>query len=106
MDKIREKITELFSQKYVPAHDIKHILRVAAIAKFIAGKENYNKGEAEIAGLLHDVGRLKAKGESHAQESEELSIKLFNEYTNLNQETKNKIINAFKHHSNKQSSQK
>lgn len=67
MDKLRSEVKKIF-KKYIPAHDIKHVLRVAALARKIARAENYDPDEAEAAGLIHDLGRTMAVSE------EELSV--------------------------------
>ena len=55
---LRDSVVELWSGHHVPAHDVKHSLRVAALAARLAAAEGCDPDEAEAAGLVHDVGRL------------------------------------------------
>ena len=100
MQELYKKVTELFEKDPPPGHDIKHALRVAGLAKKIAGAEGYDAREAEIAGLLHDVGRTTQKDHfGHAQAGVPVAKELLNTYTNFSDETKERILSAIKHHS-------
>ena len=56
--------------------------------------------EAEIAGLLHDVGRAVQKENfGHAQAGVPVAKELLDEYTNFSNEAKARILFAIEHHS-------
>jgi HD superfamily phosphodiesterase len=86
---LHTKVRQLFSEKYVAAHDIKHIERVTGLAKKIAEGEGYNSSEAEAAALLHDVGRIAQEAEEgHAEAGEILAQQLLDTDTDLSPEEK------------------
>ena len=100
MQQLYKKVTELFEKDPPPGHDIKHALRTAGFAKKIAEAEGYDVMEAEIAGLLHDVGRTTQKDHmGHAQAGVPVAKELLDKYTNFSDEAKQRILSAIKHHS-------
>jgi uncharacterized protein len=100
MNDLYKKVTELFNQRQHVAHDIKHVTRVAALAKYIAVQEGYDPREAEIAGILHDMGRIVQEGEKgHGPAGVPLARKLLNEFTDYDEDTKIRILSAVENHS-------
>jgi uncharacterized protein len=101
MDDLYKKVTEIFNQRHHAAHDIKHVTRVAALAKYIATKEGYDSREAEIAGILHDMGRtVQEEDKGHGPAGVPLAHELLNEFTDYDEATKNRILSAVSDHSN------
>lgn len=97
-----EKVKELFEKWHAPGHDFNHAIRVSLYAKEIAKSENYNIEEAEVAGLLHDMGRTVPNDHNnHAKAGVPIAGKLLDEYTSFSSETRNRILNAIEHHSDK-----
>lgn len=100
MEDLYKKITELFNQHHHIAHDIKHVTRVAALAKYIANQEGYDINEAEVASMLHDIGRTVQKEEKgHGPAGVPLARQLLVTYTDYNEATKIRILSAVEHHS-------
>lgn len=100
MDKLRTEIIRLFRANSHVAHDEKHALRVAALAKYIAQREQYDTHEAEVAGLLHDMGRTTQKEEKdHGPAGVPLASKLLDEYTDFDNAAKKRILAAVHDHS-------
>lgn len=100
MEKLYKAVRELFEPYQPIAHDIKHALRTAALAKQIAHAEGYDEQEAEAAGLLHDVGRtVKESTIPHAQEGAPLARKLLDAHTVFSEEAKARIVKAIEVHS-------
>ena len=100
MEDLLKQVTELFSQHDDIAHDIKHVLRTAKTARFIAEQEGYDIEEAEIACLLHDVGRTAQKSRNgHGMAGVPLARNLLDRYTKYDDITKNRILEAVQCHS-------
>lgn len=101
MEALYKRVIEIFQKNPPPGHDYKHALRTAALAKKIAEAEGYDTTEAEVAGLLHDVGRtLRAEGKTHGPAGVPLAKELLDTYTHFDQETKERILSAIHDHSN------
>lgn len=98
---LRQVIAEIFNLNHHAAHDIKHVFRVANLAKFIAVCEGYDETEAEIAALLHDIGRtVQQEEKGHGPAGVPLASELLDRYTNYDNLTKSRILLAVEHHSN------
>ncbi|MEI6237591.1 MAG: HD domain-containing protein [Candidatus Saccharibacteria bacterium] len=101
MEDLYTKVTEIFAQRHHIAHDIKHVTRVAKLAKYIAQQEGYDEKEAEIAGILHDVGRsVQDEEKGHGPAGAPLAQELLDKFTDYNKETKERILSAVESHSN------
>jgi uncharacterized protein len=101
MENLHKEVIELFNKRHHVAHDIKHVTRVTALAKYIASQENYDIEEAEIAGLLHDVGRtVQIEEKGHGPAGVPLASQLLDKYTNYDQTIKDRILSAVRDHSN------
>lgn len=106
-DQLLKKVKEIFSRKHIPGHDIDHALRVGNYAKLIARNEGYSSDEAELAGLLHDLGRTVVdESKGHAQASVPLAKKLLDDYTDLSENKKEEILHAISVHSDKETTGK
>ncbi len=104
MEQLQAKVKALFADHYIPAHDIKHVLRVAGLAKLIAQSEGVSAEEAEAAGLLHDLGRiLQQEEQGHDQAGVELAKELLDDLSHFTTEAKDRIIAAIEQHSAKES---
>src|SRR5579864_6957624 len=89
-----------FTRYHHIAHGFDHVLRVAKLAKYIAEQEGYDPQEAEVAGLLHDIGRTLQKGEkNHGPTGVPLASKLLDTFTQYDRQTKERILNAIRDHS-------
>ena len=100
MQELYNEVTKQFQKRHHIAHDIKHALRVAQLAKYIAQAEGYDVREAEIAGLLHDMGRtVQEEEKNHGPAGVPLSRELLNKYTDYDNATKERILSAIEHHS-------
>jgi len=81
------------------SHDFKHILRSTKIAKFIAEREGYDIREAEVACLLHDMGRtVQEESKDHGIAGVPLATKLLDEYTDFDISAKTRILAAVRDH--------
>lgn len=100
MEDLLKKLQEMFAVYHVPAHDFKHLVRTATLAKKIARGEGYDEQEAEMAGLLHDVGRsVKNPTQPHGPEGVPIARELLNSYTSFDDEAKERILLAIDVHS-------
>ncbi len=101
MEELYKKVEPLFEAYYAPAHDYKHVFRVSKLAKQIAEAEGYDVHEAEVAGLLHDLGRtVKDLGEeTHAHAGAPMAKELLKDYPNLSEEAKARIVESIYVHS-------
>lgn len=100
MDNLYDSVAAYFSKGSHIAHDFKHVARTATIAKYIAEKEGYDIKEAEVAALLHDIGRTVQKEEKgHGPAGVPLAKQLVDEHTEYDEETKQRILNAVADHS-------
>jgi uncharacterized protein len=102
MEELRNQVKALFDAYHFPGHDFKHVDRVSKLAKQIAEAEGYDAQEAEIAGLLHDVGRtVKDPQKPHAIEGVPIARRLLDKYTDLPDDAKERILKAIEVHSDK-----
>jgi uncharacterized protein len=100
MDELRTEISKHFDERTHIAHGFDHAERVATLARYIAEKENYDIDEAEVAGLLHDLGRTVQEEErGHGPAGVPLASELLDRYTNYDSNTKTRILNAVRNHS-------
>ncbi len=79
----KRKVEKLFQDFPVPAHGIDHVRRVTEWAVQIAKKEGQDEFLAELAAILHDVGRVperKIAGEEEILMHQELSYLLAKEW--------------------------
>lgn len=100
MNPLRNEVIRLFQKGSHIAHDEKHALRVAALAHYIAQREGYDTEEAEVAGLLHDMGQTVQKEEKdHGPAGVPLASKLLDAYTHFDDAAKKRILAAVHDHS-------
>jgi uncharacterized protein len=100
MDELHTEVIRIFRQRAHIAHDEKHVLRVAALVKYIAATEGYDTEEAEIAGLLHDMGRtVQEEEKDHGPAGVPLATTLLDKYTDLDAAAKQRILLAVEFHS-------
>lgn len=100
MDELRKQVFLLFETYHFPGHDFKHVERVSKLARKIAEAEGYDPEEAEIAGLLHDVGRtVKDPKDTHAHEGVPIGKELLDKYTSLSDDVKQRIAKSIEVHS-------
>lgn len=101
---LRDVIIEEYKNvSAVAAHDIKHVLRVAGLARTIAQGEGYDPKEAEAAALLHDVGRFTHGEEDHAKAGEVIAREKLDRYTQFPMDVKERILSAICQHSQRES---
>lgn len=95
------EVKEHFGRKHHVAHGMDHVTRVAQLARYIAEQENYtDPQEAEIAGLLHDIGRtVQEEEKGHGPAGVPLAAELLDKYTTYDNEIKERILNAVRDHS-------
>ena len=100
-EELYKVVQEHFDQRAHIAHGMDHVTRVAQLARHIAEKENYpDPQEAEIAGLLHDIGRtVQEEEKGHGPAGVPLARELLDRYTTYNDEVKTRILNAIRDHS-------
>lgn len=97
-----EKVKDIFEKGYAPGHGFDHAQRVSVFAKRIAKAEGYDQDEAQVSGLLHDVGRtLIDEQKGHGPAGVALAQGLLDNYTNFDMQAKKRILNAIEHHSDK-----
>ena len=82
LKRVKTKVKQLFAKTPVPAHGFDHISRVAAWTRQIAQIEKAKQPFlCELAGWLHDIGRVKEKklsGSDHVHH--ELSYQLLQQW--------------------------
>lgn len=100
MQNLYDAVAEHFSRGSHIAHDFKHVARTASVAKYIAEKEGYDTREAEVAALLHDMGRtVQEEEKGHGPAGVPLAKQLLDEYTEYDDNTKQRILRAVAEHS-------
>lgn len=100
IDDLYKEVEKHFARYHHVAHGMDHAVRVAKLAKHIAGREKYDPVEAEIAGLLHDMGRaVQEEEKGHAQAGVPLAGQLLDEFTDYDKATKERILAAVRDHS-------
>lgn len=105
---VREKVHALFSEFPVPAHGIEHVSRVATYAKRIAHSENAKSPFiCELAGLLHDIGRVPEHFEQKEGGHHELSYLLLQQWfrngflaAEITDEEKKELLYGVRYHWN------
>ena len=103
MDKLYFEVGSQFDRRQHIAHGIDHAERVAKLARFIAQKENYDADEAEIAGILHDIGRtVQEEEKGHGPAGVPLASELLDRHTDYDSATKQGVLNAVRDHSDLQ----
>lgn len=104
MEELEKQVEKLFEEYHFQGHDFKHVKRTSNLARMIAEAEGYDVREAEIAGLLHDVGRtVKNPKEPHAIEGVPIAKELLDSYTDLVEDAKLRILKAIEVHSDPKS---
>jgi hypothetical protein len=100
MQNLYDAVAEYFNKGSHIAHDFKHVTRTASIAHYIAEKEGYDSKEAEVAAILHDMGRTVQKEEKgHGPAGVPVAKQLLDDYTDYDEETKRRILRAVADHS-------
>lgn len=104
---VREKVHQFFDGMTVPAHGIEHVSRVAKYAKRIAAGENARSPFlCELAGLLHDIGRVPEHFDGKAGGHHNLSYELLQEWfrdgflPELTDDEKMELLYSVKYHWN------
>lgn len=102
MIELYKSVEAMFKKYHAPAHDFKHVFRTSKLARKIAISEGYDADEAEIAGLLHDMGRtVEHLKDTHAHEGAPIARELMDKHTQLSDEAKERIERAIYVHSDK-----
>lgn len=100
MNKLHLDVISHFNNRQHIAHGMDHAERVAALARHIALKEDYDPDEAEIAGILHDIGRtVQEEEKGHGPAGVPLASELLDKHTDYDADTKERILNAVRDHS-------
>jgi uncharacterized protein len=100
MRKLREQVAALYTRRHLPAHDLGHSTRVAALARRISLAEAADADEAEAAGLLHDIGYLEEDQEGgHAVAGLPRARALLDACTSFPEDAKTRILSAIRQHS-------
>lgn len=100
MQNLYNAVATYFSVNSHSAHDFKHVARTAAIAKYIAEIESYDVKEAEVAALLHDMGRtIQQEEKGHGPAGVPLARQLLDEHTKYTDVIKQRILRAVADHS-------
>jgi uncharacterized protein len=100
LNTLQQAVSKQFDQGHAVAHDVKHVLRVVALAKYIARQEGYDEQEAAVAGLLHDMGRsVQDEDKGHGPAGVPLARQLLDECTDYDAATKQRILDVVGHHS-------
>lgn len=98
---LKQAVQAQFNKRSHIAHGVDHAFRVAQIAKYIAVQENYSDPEvAEVAGLLHDMGRtVQEEEKGHGPAGVPMASEMLDRYTDYDDETKQQILDAIRDHS-------
>ena len=100
MDTLHTEVTDHFNEHFHIAHGVDHAERVAALARYIAEQESYDPDEAEVAGLLHDIGRtVQEEEKGHGPAGVPLATQLLDAYTSYDASAKERILAAVRDHS-------
>lgn len=101
IEELYKVVKKHFDQNHHIAHGMDHAERVARLARYIAEKEDYHDPQvAEVTGLLHDIGRTVQKEEkNHGPAGVPLARELLEQYTTYDHETKERILDAIRDHS-------
>jgi uncharacterized protein len=100
MTELHTEIAHHFNERTHIAHGLDHVERVAALARFIAENESYSPEEAEVAGLLHDIGRtVQEEEKGHGPAGVPLASELLDKHTAFDPAAKQRILNAVRDHS-------
>lgn len=100
-EKLYAIVKEHFDKNHHIAHGFDHVERVARLARHIAEQESYHDPqEAEVAGLLHDIGRtVQVEEKGHGPAGVPLSGELLDAFTTYNDDAKKRILDAIRDHS-------
>lgn len=98
---LKQAVQTQFEKRAHIAHRADHAFRVAHIAKYIATQENYSDPEvAEVAGLLHDMGRtVKEEEKDHGPAGVPMASEMLDQFTDYDNEIKQQILDAIRDHS-------
>lgn len=98
---LKQAVQAQFDKRSHIAHGADHAFRVAQIAKHIAVQENYSDPEvAEVAGLLHDIGRtVQEEEKNHGPAGVPMASGMLDRFTDYDNETRQQILDAIRDHS-------
>jgi uncharacterized protein len=100
MNSLHVEIARHFEDRFHIAHGLDHVERVAALAQYIAKQESYDPDEAQVAGLLHDIGRtVQEEEKDHGPAGVPLATILLDTFTNYDTVAKKRILAAVRDHS-------
>jgi uncharacterized protein len=100
IDSLYSEVTEHFAQRQHIAHGMDHAERVAKLALHIAESEGYDPLEAQVAGLLHDMGRtVQEEEKGHGPAGVPLAGQLLDKYTDYDSAARDRILAAVRDHS-------
>ncbi len=100
MNELRTEIAKHFNERAHIAHGFDHAERVTTLARHIAEQEGYDQDEAEVAALLHDIGRtVQEEEKDHGPAGVPLASELLDTHTTYDMATKTRILNAVRDHS-------
>jgi HD superfamily phosphodiesterase len=100
IDGLYSEVAEHFAQRQHIAHGMDHAERVASLALHIATNESYDPLEAQVAGLLHDMGRtVQEEEKGHGPAGVPLSGQLLDKYTDYDGDARDRILAAVRDHS-------
>lgn len=99
MNNLHLDVADHFNNRQHIAHGMDHAERVAALARHIALKEDYDPNEAETAGILHDIGRtVQEEEKGHGPAGVPLASQLLDKHTHYDADAKERILNAVRDH--------
>lgn len=98
---LTQAVQEQFDKGSHPAHGFDHVLRTSKIARYLAEQEGYPDPEAaEVAGLLHDIGRtVQEEEKDHGPAGVPMASEMLDQYTDYDTTTKQQILDAIRDHS-------
>jgi len=99
--RLKQAVQTQFDKGSHIAHGFDHVVRVAQLARYIAERDNYPEPEvAEVAGLLHDIGRtVQDEEKDHGPAGVPLASEMLDQYTGYDATTKRQILDAIRDHS-------